>query len=460
MVKMAATNLNNLLFEFLAGGIGNQILTEYQSVSPLNIDKITAKYGASVYDRMLTDDDVSSALETRKLSVTADGIRVQPAKDADPKNPDDIRNIYADFVSRCIEGMDTDELNVAYEMLNALAYGNKIAEVVYRYGEGEDSSRLVLKGIYPKPNDSYDYIIDTFGHLVGVAPIGLIKHLNEARELQSDEIGDAMFWSAVIPKVKILQFTNDSKNGGIQGTSVLAAAYTPWFIKTQVLPEFFRYIKQFASPSVVGTLPPGSDIEAFRREDGTFDIEKKDEELLNALIQWVNAYALVVPNGTEIDVIKSEGNGEAFRHATEYFGRQITKVILGTAQTTNEAQHESRSSKNVAQDVVGLRVANDRRKMAVPFTELSRTLIKLNFGPQNVKYAPSIFFSALEQQDRFAAMESYSNAYSRGFIQDDQLLEIYDELGLPELEPGYFEEKRLRSEQAMQERARVFNPAA
>lgn len=456
--------------EFLVGGYnaGLAAIQAVMQVSPLFIDDATQAFGYDVYERMLKDDDVGPAFETRKLQACSEGARVQPAMGADKKNPKDQKNIYAAFMERCIQGMEVDITDVGLELMDAKALGSKIAEQSFDFGTGEDAGRIVPTGVYVRDSKFFSFLIDKKQKLAGLVPITFLnadqlQTLKDSNTLDMKTVG---IMTAIVPRFKVIHFVNDPKDSSVLGTSILRAAYTPWFIKTQLLPEFFKYLKQFASPSVVGTLPlPSEDplamspTEATLNDAGAVVQDQKANILLKALLNWQNAYALVVKGGTKIDLIKSDGNGEAYRHALDYFGRQIAQVILGTSQTSKEAQHESKSSKGVAQDVVGLRVANDRRRLSNCLTrDFCHNLIRLNFGEAAVKDAPLIVFTSVEAHDRMEAIDKVSAAYAKGFIQDEQLDDLYDELGLPPMPEGWLQEKKDAEDQAALDKGKLYDP--
>ena len=334
---------------------------------------------------------------------------------------------------------------------------------------GEDVGKIVPKAIYARDGRFFTYLLDNkTRHLVGLIPMTFLDEqrrnaLKEADTVNPMEMG---VMNVVVPRYKVIHFINDPKSSNVLGTSLLRAAYTPWFIKTQLLPEFFKYLKQFASPSVVAKLPkPADDPMAMAPTEKTLDAnglpvdDQKANILLKALLAWQNAYALVVKGGTEVDLLFSNGDGAAYRHALDYFGRQIAQVILGTSQMTKEAQHESKASKGVAQDVVGLRVANDRRRLGNIFTvDLVQNIIRMNFGDAAVQDAPSIVFTAVEEHDRLQALTVYAQAYAQAFIQDEQLDDIYDELGLPTMPEGWLQEKKDAEAQAALDKGKLYDP--
>lgn len=186
---------------------------------------------------------------------------------------------------------------------------------------------------------------------------------------------------------------------------------------------------------------------------------------MNALLGWVNAYALVVPNGSTVELMRSEGNGEAYLHSLDWFGREIHQAILGTSQATKEAQHESRSSKQVGQDVVGLRIADTQMRLSAILTEcVSKFLVWWNDGDEAAKLAPYISLTKTEQQDVPEMLKALSGAYANGFIHHSQLQALDARLGLPprdmEQVRAELAEKQAIAAQTAAEDQRLFQPAS
>ena len=470
MADQPSATIDTLLNEFISAGGLDSVLSGVRTawaIPAALFDDRTQLYGMDVYVRMLRDEDVVAALDTRTLAACAEGVNVTPAIGVDKKNPRDPKLLYAQFVDRCLANSVGSLILLSHEILKfGLAHGSKVAEITFAYGTGEDAGRLVLKSIKPRNMGKFDYVLGSDNELIGIAPRGLmsVAKIEELRKNVPD--GAVNVLSGMIPRQKVLHFVNQPQDGSVTGSSVLNAAYLPWFMKTQVIPEFFKFCKQFASPTVVGKLPKPSDDpsslnptpEEITRPDGSKALVGKLEALLNSLLAFRNAAAIALKGGTEIDLMTSEGTGEAYQFAMKYFGDQITVAILGTAQVTKEAKHESRGQNTVAQDVFGLRTMLDREQLAGMYTWLARELVRLNFGDAALQHAPVVTLSKIETADRFEAIKTYSSAYAQGFIQDDQLDDIYDEVGLPSMPEGWLAEKRLVEQQAAQEAKKISTP--
>jgi hypothetical protein len=414
---------------------------------PQYIDDVTKDYGNDTYERMLTDPAVNSAFSIIKEAVLADDIQLvcaveapseessDPGQQAEHEESDE----YRAFVQRCLDGSATPILDVAEELLDGLALGHKVAEVVMRQGDGEDAGRLVLKAIKPRPRKNMAFVVDNAMDAYGVIAINPEHPTTGVPVLAGplQELGDV---ENFVPMEQLLIFRWASKNGDPRGTSILRSAYNPWFLKTRVYPDYFKYLKQFASPSLIGkTNPEGSGFVPVTNEDGTIQTNPDETPkvvsdtyaLLASLLQFINSSALVVPGGTEVDTLFSQGEGEAFLKANDYFDRQISLGILKTTRLNQEAQHGSKADSGTAENVTGTRIRRIRKAMEDCLNKLSKFLIRLNYGPEAEKLAPKFSLASQEAQDWATELSAVSGAYANGFIHDSQLQELDKRLNLP-----------------------------
>lgn len=442
----------------VVASLPNPMFMALKQSLPRYIDDVERDLGVTVYETMLNDAQVASDFETLVLSVLSEGIRVAPAIDpvsstrgtVDPKLKAEAETaaLYAKFVERSFDRVKDGMLGVTYDLLRGIAYGHRVAEIVTEWGDGEDSGKMVLSAIKPKPRSNVGFVVDQVGNLIGMLAIQPGKGMTTLPEIWT--YGETTA-EQLLPVEKFLIWSNNTENSVVSGKSVLRPAYTAWFIKKNILPDWYKYLRQFGTPAVIGKTPEGKDtVNSVDKTTGEILLDSSSNpvlisaiwDLLQSLLAWQNSYALAVPGGTEIDLVESKGDGNAFDVATAYFNREISKAILGTAQLTQEAKHESRSSKDAGQDVVGLRVSWYRQRLGEVLKGLSKLLIGFNFGADQVRLAPNIVCSKAEQQDRGEMMKAYSTAKSAGLIHDSQLPGIWEELGLPEVDPEILEAER------------------
>lgn len=458
----------------LVTSLPNPLLMALRQSLPRYIDDVERTIGADVYEQMLRDPQVAADFNTLRLSVLSEGFRVAPAVemptgDSVPAEVEAQANEAAEFVTfieRAIKRMKTPFMVQMFDMLRGIAYGNRVGEIVLDFAlSGEDAGKLVLMDIRPKPKKHIGFVMDPVGTLVGIVgvqPAEGMTALPEVFSLSSEDM------AKVLPVGKFIVFTHDMQDGLPTGTAVLRPAYNPWFVKKNIVPDYFKFLRQFGTPSIIGKA--GSEqVSAVNKATGEI-LESVDGnpmvisavwDLLQTLLAFQNSVALAVPKDTEIDVVESRSDGQAFAAAFTFLNSEISKAILGTAQVSLEAQHESRSSKAVGQDVLGLRVSWYRFLLGVSLQPMVRLLIEQNFGADKVDLAPMVVFTRVEQQDKAALIEAYSRAKASGLVIEPQLKRIWEECGMPiptEEEMAAWEQKQHDEMVKRQDMSKVIDP--
>jgi len=463
-----------LLREFVAGGRDANLAGMRQSL-PQFADELQRMRGYDIYEKMLLDGGVESPFSQLRLAILADGSRVEPAYRAQPGQGETDAKAkrameLADFVSRSLENWadpDFDFENLKMELVDGLAFGHKISEKTFRVEKNE----LRIDRISPKDSRHVSFVVDEYYRTLGIIAT------TEANQQQNPGgfvfNGDHTTLPGFVPRDKFVVHRWRSVNADPRGLSVLMPAYNPWWLKKAIWPEFFRYLKQFATPLVIGKTAPNAPDEPKTDSNGVpvrgpnneIIVIRKEERMLSALLQILNSSAIVVPHGAEVTLFESKGNGEAFIDGSSFCDRQIAMAILGTAQVTNEAQHESRSSKDVGMDVFQTRVQFHRGMLARTLTrDIVQQLIKLNFEPKDWELMPRISLQSPAIQDKAALIDSYSRGYASGFIRVEHLPAVWEELGLPQVDMSVLaaerEDENMRKSLAAGNIGKLRNPAA
>lgn len=463
-VEPRAITPEQLQKEFVSGGTLQAALLAIRRALPQYIDDLTEAEGSDLYERMMTDPAVESSVETVQLSVLADGVSLIPAVvpepfgiESDPakKADADRAEEYRAFIDRCFDGASGD---IATELLDCLPFGFKACEITLQPGTGEDRGRLVLKSVKGKHRSNIAFVVDDLMNvdgLIGKAP-GSVNPLSGTGAIGIDPENVPDF----IPRWKFALAQFKPKNGDPRGTSILRSVYNAWFIKTQILPDFFKYLKQFATPGIIGKTPvdnnefvPKTDVDGAIVNDsyGNPVMITAEMALFNAMLVWLNGSVLSVRGGTEIDLLKSEGDGKAFLDALDYFDKQIALGIMGTARATLEGRGGDKGGSSVAQDVVQLRVSSLKELIArVIYRDIVRLLIRVNFGEDALKFAPLVALKKVEQQDWARELDAVSNAFAKGVLHDSQLQSIWARFGfesanLDEIKAEKAERAKLKS---------------
>ncbi|RYG38222.1 DUF935 family protein, partial [bacterium] len=162
---------------------------------------------------------------------------------------------------------------------------------------------------------------------------------------------------------------------------------------------------------------------------------KAATKMLAVLSSLTGNTVAVVPFGSKVDWLKSEGEGKAFLNADESYNRAIHTAILGTDGMTMAATNDSQGAKKVGQDVFHLFAARDKRNLSAVLTRFARWLILVNKGEEAVTYAPQVSVASSDREDRIERGKMYAAMKSAGLIHYTQVPAIMDEIGAPPVDP-------------------------
>lgn len=408
----------DLTKEYVAGGYGTSMrgfINRYYRTLPQYIDDTTRDLGADLYERMMNDAQVSSCVQLVKLAAIADGYTIRPAIDdrTDPNHQQ--ASVIADYCIHCLENLPKPFNSFLYEMLDAIALGNKRAEKVYE----ADGGQLILKDIKAKPRWATSFVVDPFNNLVGLLPY-------EASGRSVDTAND------VVPREKFCILTFNPTDNDPRGHSILRPAYNSWNFKIQLWPEYLKYLAQFAGPSLVGTLPENAQK---RTESGTTITPQED--MGNALEQFKNGSYIVLAHGSELDALNMQGEGASFRNAFDLLDRQIAKAILLQTLATEEGLHQTRAASEVHRGLLDFVVIHARQALeAMIEFDVLYHLVLLNFGPDAArKFTPKAIIGEAKK-DWHRDVEAVSKLMQAGYVDPGQLAALDERLQLPNRAPG------------------------
>lgn len=426
------------LREYVAGG-PLFYLAEYIRSLPHHIDDITRQFGDDLYERMMLDAKVASCIETFKLSVLASGIRVLPARKKGEEGFDRAQRI-ADFCSRALDQMETPMEDVVYDMLDCIAFGNRIAEQNYHIPtRGPLSGKLVLKSIKPKPRRSTAYVTDSKNNVLGI--MGIIPGEYAPLTVDSLMVMPEKLKN-ILPRRKFVIMTFRGQNGDPRGRSQLRAAYNSWWLKTQLWPEMMRHLAQFGSPKIIAILSEkATPIDKIDPETGEPETDASGfpkqisptDAAISTLIQLRNGTAAAFPFGTTIMPLEAaDAAGKPFEGAIDLFDRQIMDAILGQTLATSEGQHQARAAAETHRDILGLYTQQGRLCVSIAGRrDILRYLVEYNFGSSALPYTPYLALSETEQQDFHADATAVAALQTAGYLDPSQLPETDARLNLP-----------------------------
>lgn len=419
-------------------------------VLPLSSDNLSQELGFQVYEDMMCDAKVSKCVNVIKTGVAGDGIElVTPLADTNPEYK--ISRIVEDFCSYNLKNLQRPLREIVWELLDAVIYGHKIAEITYKIAPYNNKQHMLLGSIKPKPFGSTNFIVDPYFNLLGVSAsnilggkisgkVSLNRHNFELKDGYSF-VKLEKEYIRFINRNKFLLLTVNSQNNDPRGRSILRPAYTPWNIKNKVHCEYIRYLVTSASPLLVGFTPenePQKDDIVIGPDGPLKDANGKIvrinsvQSYRDALLQAKNSGVLAAKGGSKIQSIGGDGAGIAFYKAIEVYDEQIEMAILLQTLATSESRFQSRSASEVHFSTLEQAINHYKLLVADAITEdVLKPLIRYNFGEEYVKYVPKVSFGDTQRRDFATDAAAYAQLWQVGFMDEDQKRHADVNLGLP-----------------------------
>src|SRR5215467_1589973 len=141
-----AATIPQLTREMVVGGryAWYSITSTGSRVLPWAIDDIMANFGDDIYERMLRDPQIAACLQVYKSAIVEDGVTLSSAID-DPEDPAvEVAKDLCATATDMLENLDTPFDQVLDNMLDAAAFGNKVAELKWALREIDGDNRLQL----------------------------------------------------------------------------------------------------------------------------------------------------------------------------------------------------------------------------------------------------------------------------------------------------------------------------
>jgi hypothetical protein len=429
----AAARAARLLMEYVAGG-GYHNVTQYLQSLPPYIDDISRDLNANIYEQMSKDPVVASNFRAVKLAVLADPPTLRPAvDDSDDPLYDDAKREVA-FCEWCFANLRTPVEDVADELLDGMAVGNRVAEQVYALVEsGQWAGRLTLDRLKPKPRASTAFVVDAFSNVRGLlARLPGESWLATAGPLEADPKDVANF----LPRNKFAVFSWQPKDGDPRGTSIYRPCYTPWWEKQQALGQWLKWLALCATPMLIATAgkdaddvtptdPDGNPLPADPNMPGTV------RALLNTLVKAQGGSALAVPFGTDVKWLTAQGAGTQFLSKIQQCDTAITRAITLQTLATTEGEHDARAAAQVHQDVMGLGVRKAKGVLGRVITwDVLYWLVAYNRGKAQADLlCPRCVFTPSEHHDRGAGLSAWASVGYQ--LAPSQMAAVDEEIGLP-----------------------------
>lgn len=418
MPHTATLPARELTTEYVAAAGGS--LSWYDKariVLPFAFDDITREKSFEAYDKMLLDSQVAACITFFKAAILEEGIVLSsPIADPDADGYKKAARI-ADECSAMLEEMETSIDDVLWSMMDAIVYGAKVGEEVWYL----HNDRLDVRAIKVKPVNSVVFVVDEFYNL-----LGFLDNSHGQGFLATKE--------KLLNPEKFMIYSFRPKDSDPRGTSLLRPAYDPWWRKRQVIPEYLKYLAQFASASVIGMTAEGARLEENsleRMPDGT-QVTTPEQAMAVALTRWRNGSVAAFPSGSKVEIVKSEGEGKAFLAAISQSNLEITKAVLTQELATEQSEYMARAAAEVHQDVLDTLIRQGKRGIVRSFNRhIIRPWVIYNYGEKTLKLAPRASVGMIEHQDLAPLMNAIASLRRASYFTEEQMPELDKLLSLP-----------------------------
>lgn len=260
--------------------------------------------GLEVYEKIMTDDQVFSNFQQRRLALLSKPLEVQPG------GTDKADVMAADFIREMIETLQFD--SISNKMLYGVMYGYAAAECLYAY----DGKHVFIDDVRVRKAQRFRY--DEAGRL-------RLKHKSSANGI-------------LMPEKKFWTFESGSDNDdNPYGVGLLAQCFWPVFFKRNGVKYWMLALEKYGAPTAVGKYPANA-------------TQEEKDKLLDAVAAFASVAGLAIPDTMAIDLL-SAGATVGGNHDTliKQMNASISKVILSQTMTTDDGS--SNSQANVHLDV-------------------------------------------------------------------------------------------------------------
>jgi hypothetical protein len=434
---------------YVAGG-KSAALADVPRALPRSVDEAERRYGSVLYDRMEADPAVSACLETVKQGILSSGIQLTAAVEPEPGVPmeqqtPEVREAAEalDYCRRLLDRLERPIDETIYDLLNGLARGCKLGELVWRVADrGPDAGRLVLDCLDVKPNNVWTFAVDWRMKLVGVVALSRMASADRpgaaapgpGRRPPRDRLDPPQHY--MFSPEHFFIFSWLPRDGDPRGRSQLRAAFEPWNFKVQTRPRHFTFLCRFGQPRVVLVLSPNAKPAYPLRADGTENTAAAPvmphSQAEQALEKFDAGTWMVVPDGTAVELVESRGNGAAFIDSFKYSNIEIALGIMQNTRTVMEAESGSKADSQTGQDITrGLQRLGQRMFAARVEDQVLWRGLAYNFDEDYAdRNTPVVGFGDAALEDFAPVATAFAAMFKAGMIQPDQLAWIMQRLGI------------------------------
>lgn len=430
--------------EYLSGGslLGNTASSMGSVLASAN-DDVVKDYGFRIYQEMCNDPQVHKSIQVLKIGTLGSDLEMFPPISEEAADYKKALKVL-DFCHFVVNNLESPLKSTLDQLLDALVYGHKLAEIVYSVDTFENKTVLVPHKLKVRPVGSFNFVLDKKLNLIGVAPssqgtssedsdVEKNPYVKKAKDGYYITIGNRK--TKFLARNKFMLLTLRSINEDPRGQSFLRPAFNAWLLKTQIYPEYLRFLLTCSIPLLVGYTPETDDGRPllYRDEATGMTVEMNPVQAMrDALLQARNATAMALRGGSKVQEIGSKSSGVAFYKALEIFDEQIDKAILLQTLATSDSKYQSKAASLVHMTVLEQLVWDLKSQVInVIKKDLLEPAIRINLGEQFVQYLPKLSLGDTERRDFSADANAVATLFKAGYVTNDQMKALDAMLGIP-----------------------------
>lgn len=402
----------------------------YLQVLDNRSDTLLREQGYQVYRKMLQDSEVDAAVDVIVRAASSQELKaISPLEPADPRY--ELSQELVKFVNWNFEKFDVDSWR-REQLRTMLSFGNAVSEIDWDFEEcGVWANHFTLKCIRLQLPEDYGFIVDRWGTVYGVVPLGQASGLQFplGNLIPLNSNGAIRLLEGAVPRYKLAVWTWEQRGTDPRGTSILIPAYIPWWSKQRALEEWSCWLSRYAQPSIWATPGPDALPVCITNSDGSQTITQPTEALLRALLEFKSASVLALPYGSTVNLLSVQGGVEPFLASIDLFNTEITRGILGEHLATGNGTSQNKVAIETQAIVFRLLVSSIRRLIALRIREdIIRPLVEANYGDVG-DMLPVV---DLGDGDGFPITATeVAVLFQAGYFTEEQLSYIDRVLGLP-----------------------------
>lgn len=293
-------------------GGGRDITRGYLGPLLVPQDRLLAMRGndLQVYENVLSEPQVQTVLQQRRLAITQCEWRVEPASEAR------VDKKAAEFIRQQLQRIGWDRITGL--MHYGVFYGYAVAEVMY----GRDGSMVTLDAIKVRNRRRF-----RFDNEAG------LRLLTYANMSPGEPCDSPYFWHFA---------TGADNDDEPYGLGLAHWLYWPTLFKRNGLKFWLTFLEKFGQPTAVGKYDPAS-------------TTAERAALLGATLAVQTDSGVILPTGMELALLEAARSGTAdYKTLQDTMDASIAKVVLGQAMTSEGSggQYKGEMQHDVRQDLV------------------------------------------------------------------------------------------------------------